>query len=329
MTSVFSSDDSASSHHEHATYALGVDGGGTKTLAWIGEVDAQGDAHVVGRGSAGSSNQVAVGVDAALDNLSQAVQHACTDAKISLKQLAAGVFAIAGSGNEAGRRRIQNFVETRLQLADIQIIHDGQAVLEAGTVDGWGVALIAGTGAVAYGKTRAGATGVVGGWGYWFGDEGSAFWLGQEALRAIARADDGRGPYTQLADQVVSQLAVNEPREILSAIGRHGDVRSWIAGLSRLVCDTARAGDEVATSILDRAVHHWVDHITSLMNRLTIDEPLPIALAGGVLCGSELAARKLREELTTARIQLTSLEIVPEPVGGCVKIACRRLQPDG
>ncbi len=326
MTSV-SSGGSASPNFERETYALGVDGGGTKTLAWVGVVDEQGDPQIVGRGKAGSSNQVAIGVDGALNNLAEAIELACADSGISIDRLAAGVFALAGSGNEVGRKRILNFAENRLRLADVQVIHDGHAVLEAGTPDCWGVALIAGTGAVAYGLNKAGEAGVVGGWGYWFGDEGSAFWLGQQALRAIAQASDGRAPYTALADQVLSQFAVSDPRQILYAMGDQGEIRSRIADLARLVCDTAQRGDKVAVSILDRAVSHWVDHITTLKNRLAIQEPLPIALAGGVLCGSDLAAGKLREQLTATQVEPSSLEMVREPVLGCVRLACRRLMP--
>ena len=166
---------------------------------------------------------------------------------------------MAGSGSEAGRARILEFVETRLRIPKIQLVHDGQAVLQAGTPDGWGLALVAGTGTVAYGKNPAGKTAVVGGWGYWFGDEGSSFWLGQETLRSISQAVDGRSRSTILTERVLNLLGIEEPREILSKFSRQGEVRPAIAGLAPLLCETAEDNDEIANSILDEAVHH-LDH---------------------------------------------------------------------
>ena len=239
MTAVWS----AGEHSADSTRGcLGVDGGGTKTLAWVGKTDPAGNVVVLGKGVAGSSNQVAVGADQALENLQKSVDLACTQARIAPAELGVGVFALAGSANEAARSKILEFVETRLQISKSQLIHDGQAVLQAGTPDGWGLALVAGTGAVAFGQNLAGEIAVVGGWGYWFGDEGSAYWLGQQALRAISQASDGRGPSTKLTERVSDSLDISDPREILSALSRQGDVRSAIAGLAFFVCETAEAG---------------------------------------------------------------------------------------
>ena len=53
--------------------------------------------------------------------------------------------------------------------------------------DGVGVALIAGTGSVAFGRAADGRTIRCGGWGYLLGDEGSGYAIGRAALRLAPR----------------------------------------------------------------------------------------------------------------------------------------------
>jgi N-acetylglucosamine kinase-like BadF-type ATPase len=323
MTDADSVRPSGSQPLKNLPLVLGVDGGGTKTLAWIAQVDQRGIETVLGEGFAGSSNQVAVGVEAALDNLAEAIEKACAHASLSPNRIAAAVFALAGAGVDAARRRVLKYIEQRFSIPSVQIIHDGQAVLEAGTTDGWGLALIAGTGAVAFGKNRQGETAVVGGWGYWFGDEGSAYWLGQSALRAIAQAADGRGPETQLSEKVLDRLELSNPRGILAELLEQGDTRLAIADLAELVCVAAEEQDAVANSLLDEATQHWSQHLTCLAQQLGMDQTLRIALAGGVVAGSKLARERLAEQLRRQQLRTEPIELVRVPVLGCVLLASK------
>ncbi len=304
---------------------LGVDGGGTKTQAWLAQVNDQGVPQILGRGVAGSSNKVAVGWETSLANLDAAMRQAFADAELTPSPIASAVFALAGSGTEAVQRKILDFVKNNLQVVSAQVIHDGQAVLQAGTSDGWGIALIAGTGAVAYGANRSGETAVVGGWGYWFGDEGSAYWLGQSALRAISHAADGRANSTLLTTAILNRLEAQAPRELLAALLRQGDVRLAIADLAELVCEVAEQQDDVAIQIVEQAAQHWSHHITCLEQQLFPGKPFPLTLAGGVLCGSSFSRERLLKQLQVDDLHYSSVEFVPEPVVGCLQLACRGL----
>jgi len=309
--------------------ALGVDGGGTKTLAWLAEIDDQGAARVVGRGLTGSSNQVAEGQQVALDNLTSAIDQARAEAKLPAAPIASAVFALAGSGTAKIRRNVLDFATNQLRIELTDVIHDGQAVLQAGTPDGWGVALIAGTGAVAYGADRARRTAVVGGWGYWFGDEGSAYWIGQSALRAISQANDGRAAPTALTTTVLGRLRVNQPRELINALNDSGNPRQTIAELADLVYDAAEQQDQVAGRIVGEAARHWSQHIKSLLQQLHLGNRFPLALAGGVLGGSPIARNQLQAQLEFHQLSPSTIEFVAEPVAGCLQLACAQLQSHG
>ncbi|MEM8946588.1 MAG: BadF/BadG/BcrA/BcrD ATPase family protein [Planctomycetota bacterium] len=304
---------------------LGVDGGGTKTLARVAQLAGDGHLKLLGEGTAGSSNQVALGVDAAFDNLRQSIDQACSNAGVLRESIAASVVALAGSGTESAQRKILGFAAKQLKLAHTRVAHDGEAALAAGTPAGWGVALIVGTGAVAFGMNQSGSTAIVGGWGYWFGDEGSAYWIGLTALRAVAQADDGRACETKLTPAILQDLEVESARELLNALRKRGDVRLGIANLAPLVCDQAESGDEVAVSLLDTAAQHWARHVGCVAQQLDMALQVPLAIAGGVLCGSEYARAKLAQRLASTELAVESLELVQAPVDGCLKLAARGL----
>ena len=80
----------------------------------------------------------------------------------------------------------------------VEVTNDAAILLAAGTPDGWGVALVSGTGSIAFGRAPDGRTARGGGWGYLLGDEGSAYALVLAGLQAVARAADGRGEPTCL-----------------------------------------------------------------------------------------------------------------------------------
>lgn len=304
-------------------YVLGVDGGGTKTEALLAEI-AEGEAtNLVAKSIAGSSNLVAVGRETAFANLKMAVQDAADQAGVPLTSISAAVLALAGSGNPTTREQIEGFVSEQLGIGRAEIIHDGRAVLEAGSAEGWGIALIAGTGAVAYGRNPAGQTHVVGGWGYWFGDEGSAYWLGQSALRAVSQADDGRAGPTGLTPAILSRLEVAQPRDLLTRLSTSGNVRQAIAELAEVVCDQAGEGDAVASSILNEAADHWCNHISTLAEQLKLTMPVPLCYAGGVFCGSSLACELLIQRLNEIGFSTNGCTLVRNPAEGCVSLAAR------
>lgn len=305
---------------------LGVDGGGTKTVASLARVQPDHEFDIVGRGTAGSSNLRAVGLDQALENLLLAVKLAWSDAGKNPRAVDLAVFALAGAGQPDVQTQIEAWGRQQGVAANVQVMHDARAVLLAGSPSGWGVALVAGTGAVAFAEDANGRQAVSGGWGYWFGDEGSAFWLGRSALRAATLAFDGRGPTTALTGAILERLKISDPREMLVALSRSGDVRQAIAGLADMVSLYAAQQDEVSSQILSAAATHLVGLVRSSANMLSLGNAFPLALAGGVICGSSLILDRLKQELSNQGISPTSLQVTTEPVVGCLLWASQQAE---
>ncbi len=307
---------------------IGIDGGGTNTVAWLARVQAEQEFDVLGRGTAGSSNLRAVGLDQALKNLLQAVRSAWSDAGQDVRTVDLAAFALAGAGQADARCQIERWAMQQGLALNVRVMHDARAVLLAGSPSGWGVALVAGTGAVALAEDTHGKQAVSGGWGYWFGDEGSAFWLGQSALRAATLAFDGRGPTTVLTGEIIERLQISDPREMYSVLSRSGDVRQAIAAMADLVSPAAAQHDKVASQIIKEAVNHLVRLVHSSANMLSLGNAFPLALAGGVICGSSLILERLRQELLNQGICPTSEQVTTEPVIGCLRWASQEAAGD-
>ena len=86
------------------------------------------------------------------------------------------------------------------------VVNDIELIMAGGTPDGWGVALISGTGSNCLGRARDGSIARVGGWGALMGDEGSGYALGARALRVAGQAFDGRAEAPALLDAALRHL---------------------------------------------------------------------------------------------------------------------------
>ena len=87
--------------------------------------------------------------------------------------------------------------------ARILVVNDALIALQAGVGDAPGIVIVSGTGSIAYGRNDRGEASRAGGWGYVLGDEGSGYWIGRLALRAVVRHADGRGRATSLTPRLL------------------------------------------------------------------------------------------------------------------------------
>jgi N-acetylglucosamine kinase-like BadF-type ATPase len=164
--------------------AAGIDGGQSSTVAVVG--DERG--HILGRGSSGPSDEIGAGADSTRlrDALRSALEDALRSAGLAGTRCDAVVAGISGyNGRVYGR-------PPELPARRVVLMHD-TPIAHAGALAGRdGVIVIAGTGSVAYTRDRNGASHIFGGWGFLFGDEGSAFRIACDALADLMRAkDDG------------------------------------------------------------------------------------------------------------------------------------------
>jgi N-acetylglucosamine kinase-like BadF-type ATPase len=300
---------------------LGIDGGGTKTVALLAPAARADSEAILGRGEAGASNPRSAGFQQALEALDRAVASAFHQAGIARGPVSAACIALAGAGRDEERRQIDAWAG-RIGLAQrLKVVPDALPLLAAGTPEGWGVALISGTGSLAVGCDRSGMLERAGGWGWLFGDEGSAHALALAALRAVVQAADGRGPATLLTSLVLGRLQLQAPPQLIEALLGRPAPPTEIASLADLVTAAAGQGDQVASGILTQAAGDLAGMVAAVAGRLGFQEPFPLALAGGVLLRSPQVRPLLEAALKDLGVTTSAITEVPDPALGCLKLA--------
>lgn len=296
---------------------LGLDGGGSKTLALL--ADAAG--RVLGRGTAGSSNYQNVGAEAAWAALDRAITAAFADAGLPPAPPTAIGLGLAGVDRPEDRLLFEGWAAERFVGAPVIIANDAELVLAAGTPDDWGIALISGTGSIVFGRHPSGEMARAGGWGHILGDEGSGYAIGTAALRAVMCAFDGRGPDTALTASVLAHWSLAEPPDLVGRVYRADVDAADIAGLARLVDAAAGVGDAVALGILRDAGRDLAVTAQAVVRRLGLPQPTPCAIAGGVIVRGEQVRAAFLAAAAELGLRLDPITPVTEPARGALRLA--------
>jgi N-acetylmuramic acid 6-phosphate etherase len=311
------------------TLLIGIDGGGSHTVAVLAKgvrvADETLSWTIVGRGKAGPCNRHAVGKERAFQALDQAVDFAFADADIQMRPANAACLGLAGIDRSDDLALIREWSDGRNLAGFVEITNDAALLLAGGTPDGWGVAIVAGTGSIAFGRSRDGRIDRAGGWGYILGDEGSAYVIVTAALRASARAADQRGPATDLLPRFLAKLQLTKPGELISTIYGGGWDRARLATLAPLVMEAAQT-DEVARNIVVEAAAELARAAATVARKLAMDkQKLPLALTGGVVLSNAGFREQIVSALQSLGIVADPVTPVAEPAEGAIRIALERL----
>jgi glucosamine kinase len=297
---------------------LGVDGGGTKTVARVASIEADGRLCVVGSGHAGGSNPLSVGWDAA----EHAIASAVAEARHGLRESPQGaVLAIAGCGTPDARERVQAWAMLA-DLADtVQVVPDTAPVLAEAPLGSAAIGLIAGTGSVALARRRDGGTTTLGGWGYLLGDEGSAYAIGRDALRQVAAEVDAPEPAGErFRDAVIDAIGATDANDIKRVVYQAHSPRAVVAALAPCVLRLAMAGDATAVSIVNRGADDLARLVHLAIRRMleTDVRPSHLYLAGGMLERAPAYRRALIDRVADTVERIT---LAPDAACGCVRLA--------
>ena len=272
---------------------VGVDGGGTRTRAVILDGD-----RVLGEGASGPSNPLRVGIANGAAAIRDAIDKACSAALIDRDNLVAAGIGLAGVRRKDIRTRMRDVLIETLEIKNIELMTDGEIALYGATDGAPGIVVISGTGSICVGNNRQGKHVFAGGWGPVAGDEGSGSWIARRALQAVAQAADERGPKTALTQAACEYFQVAVADDLATAIYAPTITNDRIAGFSKQVIETARAGDAVARNILTEAGRELGKAAVAVISKLKMEpERFQVAFVGGVFAAGELVIAPLREDL--------------------------------
>jgi N-acetylglucosamine kinase-like BadF-type ATPase len=298
--------------------AVGFDGGGTKTECVV----LNGEGKIVGRGIAGPSNPLRVGMEAAFTELAQAATEALAGAHLKPRQIDAVCAGLAGAGRRSVIRSAIVFLAHEFPDALTHVTTDSEIALEAAVGSGTGVIVIAGTGSAAFGRNANGETARAGGFGRWIGDDGSAYEIGRRAVGCVARARDQGAPLTALSDGILAALNCPSWDDLTERITKNPD--DVFPSLFPAVASAASMEDNVAREILYAAALDLSTTALTVIRRLGLLElEFPLVKCGGVFGLSRLMDEMFDAVVASAapRANISRLE-VPAAVGAA-RLAAR------
>jgi len=297
-----------------ARYLLGIDGGATKTLAAVLDLQ-QGVLHL---GHAGPSNEDAVGSKAAVGALLGAAEEAIGAAGISSSQLGAAVLAIAGTNMAS----ITGHVRAARSDAWI-VVNDVVGAWATATAAGPGIAAISGTGSNVFGVGPEGRSWRSGGWGHLLGDEGSGYWLGIESIRAALRDRDASGPPTALSQAACSFFDVRDVEALVSLVYAKPLTKGEIAGLAIETARIAEAGDAVACELFERGADALAAQIVAVIEQTGLEGQFPIGLIGSAYKAGPVFVEPLSKRIGKSAPEAEIATVEMAPVGGSLLLAAK------
>lgn len=268
-------------------FIAGIDGGGTHTRLELRD----GENRLIRRAEFGPFNINSIGEDAFRALLRQVFAETG-----SMADCAKIVFGGAGISNPRMGEVLSEELE-RSGFSGLWKLCGDQEIALRGATDEPGVALIAGTGSICFGKNGAGETARSGGYGHLIDDGGSGYALGRDVFSAAVRAADGRGQGTAILDAVYDRLGANQPGQIVSFVYAPDTDKSMVAKFSHIALNLAEKGDETALEILERNADELYALVDAVQRKLDL-RGCPIALLGGLIAEDNLYRRITAQRLS-------------------------------
>ena len=300
---------------------VGVDSGATKTTcAIVGD-----DGEVRGVGVAGPSNYQIVGIESARNNVLTSIKMAMLQANLQKAVFDIGCFGMGGLDTKHDYDVISGFIKPLGVVRKYIIVDDMVVAFYAVTAGKPGVAVVAGTGSIAYGMNEKGKEARSSGWGWLMGDEGSAFDIARSALVAAARAHDGRGPKTILMELIRKQLGLKNYEDVISAIHLKSIVSTEIASMAPLVTLAAQRGDRVAIGILKEAGKELGIAVVAVAEKLGMkEEKVIVGGSGGVFKAGKFVWKPFKRFVRASMPNAIFKKPVPDPIDGAVILGLKK-----
>lgn len=302
-------------------YFLGADVGATKTHVLIADEAGQ----AVGFGESGPGNHESVGYEGLRAALTEAVRSALTAAQLSKDQIAGAGFGVAGYDWPLQKDPTLNTIASLGLGAPVTAVNDALIGLLAGAPEGWGVAVVSGTGCNCWGwdKTRQQMGQVTGGGGL-MGEGAGATELIARAIQAVAHEWTRRGPPTQLTPALLHFTGASDVPELL-----HGLMEDNIrlpARAAPLVFDVAAAGDAVAQGVIRWAGGELGELVKAVVRQLQFEAlAFDVVMVGSLFNGGSALIDPMRETVLALAPHVCFVQLSAPPVVGAVLLGMEQV----
>lgn len=252
-------------------YIIGIDGGGTKTMATL--LNEKGE--VLGIGIAAASGLNTVMLHVTRNHIFDAVENAFEDAGIAMCPVDVIYAGLGGLVTKEHQEIVNHMLSVLPCYEPTTIIHstnDVNNALSAGLGGDYGVCAIASTQAAAYGKDHKHNQHRCGGYGFKEGDAGSAYALGRDAIKHAVRAFDKRIEKTPFSAYLIEELKLDEMVDVMEMMEVYYNDRLKTANLAPIVTRFANIGDKHALDIVYKNVYELSECVKAVYENLDIQD---------------------------------------------------------
>lgn len=300
---------------------LGIDGGGTSTNFLI--IDGTG--RILSYVTKPTCHYLNTSLDTFANIMAEGIGEVCRKINISVLDLAYSFVGIPGYGEiEKDMEILDSIMEKTLQKDKYKCGNDSVAAWAGSLACEPGINIVAGTGAIGFGVDGKGKQARASGWGEFCGDEGSAYWLGQNLVNLFTKQADGRMEKSPLYYIVKEELNLKKDFEILDyLINKIGLKRDKVAQLGKLVYKAAEAGDENAKNLYVHGAYEHYLTISSIINRLDFKDKILISYSGGVFNAGDYILKPLKANLEKTYENIELIEPILSPLSGAALYALK------
>ena len=273
--------------------AIGIDGGGTKTAFVIGN-----ETEILYQMEKSGCSYLEIGKEAVVDLIVSGVKELlekCPDAKCDA--------CCIGMPCYGENRQMDEWLNDTLKQAlspiEVQLVNDA-VVGWAGSLEcREGIHVVAGTGSLAIGKGKEDTFARAGGWNEFFGDEGSCYWIGKEAMTLFSKQADGRIQKGALYNLVKEKYQLQDDFEFIDVVlNELAPYRDQVAGFQKIALQAANEHDESVIALYERAVDELVQMVYGVKQQLNWStSEVTVSIYGGLMHAKEFVLEPLRQKL--------------------------------
>jgi N-acetylglucosamine kinase-like BadF-type ATPase len=295
-------------------YYLGIDIGATKTAALIADEDG----NPIGTGQGGPGNHETVGFDGMEKAMREALNGAISSANIQMDQITGAGFGIAGYDWSAEELYMQTTIKRLGINSPFKMVNDVTLGLLAGTSEGWGVAVVSGTGCNCRGWDKEHKReGRVTGYGILMGEGAGGSELINHAMKIIGYSWTKRLPPTKLANVFINHVGAKDLEDLIE--GYTKGYYAIGAENAPLVFQTAEEGDALACDVIQWAGVELGQMANAVIRQLDFESlEFEIALIGSMFKSGEILLSPMRETVHSIALKAKLIRAEVKPVVGAL-----------
>lgn len=276
---------------------IGVDGGGTKTAFAVSKADGI----PVQTITYPTCSYQTIGIVESVRLIRKGILE-CLNAVHTTPEDCAGccVGMPCYGENQENDRIIVAELTKALAPIPVYVVNDGEVGWAGSMACEEGIHVVAGTGSIAFGRGKDRKFVRCGGWVEFFGDEGSCYWVGREAMSLFSKEADGRAPRGALYELVKKDFAPKEDYQFIDRVmAEIAPDRARVADFQRYALQAAQAGDQAVITLYEKAAEELALMIGTLKSKLQFSsEPIHVSYSGGIFHAGDLILKPLHSKVS-------------------------------